>query len=114
MAAPVTNLYSTTLLVLRASTGKRVWHFQFTHHDVYDWDVSSQPSLFETTINGKPVPAVAQMTKQGLLFMFNRLTGEPLFGVEERPIPPLDTPGDQGLADAALPRQTDAASRATA
>ena len=92
---PGSNLYATTLLVLRASTGKRVWHFQITHHDVYDWDVSSQPSLFTATKNGVSVPAVAQMTKLGLLFMFNRLTGEPLWGVEERPIPYLDTPGDK-------------------
>jgi quinoprotein glucose dehydrogenase len=89
------NLYATTLLALSGSTGKRVWHFQVTHHDVYDWDVNSQPSIFTAMKDGQPRPAVAQMTKQGLLFMFNRLTGEPLFGVEERPVPRLDTPGDQ-------------------
>jgi glucose dehydrogenase len=92
---PGLNLYATTLLALRASTGKRVWHFQITHHDIYDWDVNSQPSNFDATINGQKIPAVAQMTKQGLLFMFNRLTGEPLFGVEERPVPRFDAPGDQ-------------------
>lgn len=92
---PGVNLYATSLLALRASTGKRVWHFQMTHHDIYDWDVGSQPSIFDATINGRKVPAVAQMTKQGLLFMFNRLTGEPLFGVEERPVPRFDAPGDQ-------------------
>lgn len=92
---PGINLYATSLLALRASTGKRVWHFQLTHHDIYDWDVGSQPSIFEATIGGQKVPAVAQMTKQGLLFMFNRLTGEPLFGVEERPVPRFDAPGDQ-------------------
>ncbi len=91
---PGTNLYSTSLVALRASTGKYVWHFQFAHHDIYDWDTNSQPSLFETTINGQRVPGVAQMTKQGMLFMFNRLTGEPLFGVEERPVPMVDIPGD--------------------
>jgi glucose dehydrogenase len=92
---PGVNLYATTLLALRASTGKRVWHFQITHHDVYDWDVNSQPSQFDAMKNGQRVPAVAQMTKLGLLFMFNRLTGEPLWGVEERPIPRFDAPGDQ-------------------
>jgi glucose dehydrogenase len=92
---PGINLYATTLLALRASTGKRVWHFQITHHDIYDWDVNSQPSIFEATIGGQKVPGLAQMTKQGLLFMFNRLTGEPLFGVEERPVPRFDAPGDQ-------------------
>jgi quinoprotein glucose dehydrogenase len=91
---PGENLYATTLLVLQASTGKRKWHFQFTHHDIYDWDVSSPPALIEATKDGQRIPAVAQMTKQGLLFMFNRLTGEPLFGVEERPVPRFDAPGD--------------------
>jgi len=92
---PGENLYATTLLVLRASTGKRVWHQQLTHHDIYDWDVNCPPALIEATIGGKKVPAVAQMTKQGMLFMFNRLTGEPLFGMEERPVPRFDAPGDQ-------------------
>jgi quinoprotein glucose dehydrogenase len=92
---PGENLYATTLLVLQASTGKRKWHFQLTHHDIYDWDVSSPPALIEAMKDGQRVPAVAQMTKQGLLFMFHRLTGEPLFGVEERPVPRFDAPGDQ-------------------
>ncbi|HMC76700.1 MAG TPA: PQQ-binding-like beta-propeller repeat protein [Vicinamibacterales bacterium] len=92
---PGENLYATSLLVLQASTGKRKWHFQFTHHDIYDWDVSAPPALIEATKDGQKIPAVAQMTKQGLLFMFNRLTGEPLFGVEERPVPRFDAPGDQ-------------------
>ena len=92
---PGENLYATTLLVLRASTGKRVWHQQLTHHDIYDWDVNCPPALIEATQNGKKIPAVAQMTKQGMLFMFNRLTGEPLFGMEERPVPRFDAPGDQ-------------------
>jgi quinoprotein glucose dehydrogenase len=91
---PGSNLYATTLLVLQASTGKRKWHYQLTHHDIYDWDVSSPPALIEATKDGQRVPAVAQMTKQGLLFMFNRLTGEPLFGIEERPVPIFDAPGD--------------------
>jgi glucose dehydrogenase len=92
---PGENLYATSLLVLQASTGKRKWHFQMTHHDIYDWDLASPPALIEGTKDGQRVPAVAQMTKQGLLFMFHRLTGEPLFGVEERPVPRFDAPGDQ-------------------
>jgi quinoprotein glucose dehydrogenase len=92
---PGENLYATTLLALQASTGKRKWHAQLTHHDIYDWDVSSQPSIIDAMKDGQRVPGVAQMTKQGLLFMFNRLTGEPLFGVEERPVPRFDAPGDQ-------------------
>jgi len=92
---PGLNLYATTLLALRASTGKRVWHFQITHHDIYDWDVNCPPALIEAVKDGQRVPAVAQMTKQGMLFMFHRLTGEPLFGMEERPVPRFDAPGDQ-------------------
>jgi glucose dehydrogenase len=92
---PGENLYATTILALRASTGKRVWHRQITHHDIYDWDVNAPPALIEAVKDGQRVPAVAQMTKQGLLFMFNRLTGEPLFGLEERPVPRFDAPGDQ-------------------
>ena len=92
---PGLNLYATTLLALRASSGKRVWHQQLTHHDIYDWDVNCPPAMVEATIDGKKIPAVAQMTKQGLFFMFNRLTGEPLFGIEERPIPKFDAPGDE-------------------
>jgi glucose dehydrogenase len=92
---PGENLYATTLLALRASTGKRVWHQQITRHDIYDWDLSSPPSLTEAMKDGKRVPIVVQMTKIGLLFMFNRLTGEPLFGLEERPVPRFDAPGDQ-------------------
>jgi quinoprotein glucose dehydrogenase len=92
---PGENLYATTLLVLQASTGKLKWYQQITHHDIYDWDISSPPSLIEAVKDGKRIPAVAQMTKQGLLFMFDRLTGEPLFGMEERPVPRFDAPGDQ-------------------
>jgi quinoprotein glucose dehydrogenase len=100
---PGTNLYAGTLLVLQASTGVRKWHFQFTPHDIYDWDVSSPPALIMATRDGQRVPAVAQMTKQGLLFMFHRLTGEPLFGVEDRPIPRFDAPGDQAWPTAPFP-----------
>jgi quinoprotein glucose dehydrogenase len=92
---PGENLYATTILALQASTGKRKWHQQITHHDIYDWDVNAPPALIEAVKDGQRVPAVAQMTKQGLLFMFNRLTGEPLFGLEERPVPRFDAPGDQ-------------------
>jgi quinoprotein glucose dehydrogenase len=92
---PGENLYATTLLALQASTGKRKWHFQVTHHDIYDWDLASPPTLTDAMKDGKRIPIIAQMTKLGYLFMFNRLTGEPLFGVEERPVPRFDAPGDQ-------------------
>jgi glucose dehydrogenase len=92
---PGSNLYATTLLVLQASTGKRKWHQQLTHHDIYDWDLSAPPALTEFVKDGQRVPIVVEMSKQGLLFMFHRLTGEPLFGMEERPVPRFDAPGDE-------------------
>ena len=92
---PGANLYATTLLVLQASTGKRKWHQQLTHHDIYDWDLSAPPALSEVVKDGQKIPIVVQMSKQGLLFVFHRLTGEPLFGMEERPVPRFDAPGDQ-------------------
>jgi quinoprotein glucose dehydrogenase len=100
---PGENLYATTLLVLQASTGKRKWHQQLTHHDIYDWDVNCPPALIEAVKDGQRVPAVAQMTKQGMLFMFHRLTGEPLFGMEERPVPRFDAPGDQAWPTQPVP-----------
>jgi len=100
---PGVNLYATSLLALRASTGKRVWHFQMTHHDIYDWDLASPPALIEAMKDGQRIPAVAQMTKQGMMFMFHRLTGEPLFGIEERPVPRFDAPGDQAWATQPFP-----------
>lgn len=102
---PGINLYSTSLLALQASTGKYKWHFQVTHHDVYDWDLSSPPALIEAEQNGRKIPAVAQMTKIGYLFMFNRLTGEPLFGVDELPVPRFDAPGDQAWPTQPAPKK---------
>ena len=92
---PGTNLYATSLICLNASTGKLVWYYQFTHHDIFDWDVNSPPTLIDLRQNGKEIPAVAQSLKNGLLFILNRLTGQPVFGAEERPVPATDTPGDQ-------------------
>lgn len=92
---PGKNLYSSGLLVLHADTGKLAWFFQMAHHDVFDWDTSATPGLLDTFPDGEAVPSVAQMTKQGLLFVFNRITGEPIWGTEERPVPAFDAPGDE-------------------
>jgi glucose dehydrogenase len=102
---PGANLYATTLLALQASTGKRKWHFQITRHDIYDWDLAQAPSLIEATKDGKKIPAVAQFTKLGLLFMFDRLTGEPLFGLDEKPVPYFDAPGDAAWPTQPFPRK---------
>jgi quinoprotein glucose dehydrogenase len=80
------NLYGSSLVALDAATGKLKWYFQTTHHDNWDYDLTSPPALIEVTRNGKKIPAVSQWTKQGLLFIFNRLTGEPIYKVEERKV----------------------------
>ena len=81
------NLFSNCLVALNARTGERLWHFQFVHHDIWDYDPATSPKLLTVEHNGKPVDVVAQATKQGFLFVFNRVTGEPIWPVEERPVP---------------------------
>lgn len=85
------NLFANSVVALRGSTGAMVWHFQTVHHDIWDYDVPSQPVLFE--LNG--VPALVSATKTGMLFTFNRETGAPLFPIVERPVPQSDVPGEQ-------------------
>lgn len=91
---PGKNLYSCSIIALDANTGKLKWYFQATHHDIFDWDVNAPPTLVEVTKDGKRIPAVAQSTKVGLLFVFDRLTGAPIWGVEERPVAASDAPGE--------------------
>jgi quinoprotein glucose dehydrogenase len=79
--------YGSSIVALRASTGERVWHFQTVHHDLWDFDVPAQPTLFPLRREGAEIPAVVQTTKMGLLFMFHRESGAPLFPIEERPVP---------------------------
>ena len=88
------NLYGNSLIALDATTGKLKWFQQLVHHDIWDWDLPAAPMLLDVTQNGRRVPAVAQTTKMSLLFIFNRETGEPLFGIEERPVPQSDVPGE--------------------
>jgi quinoprotein glucose dehydrogenase len=89
------DLFANTLLALDAATGKRIWHFQGVHHDLWDRDFPSPPILVPVTRYGKVIPAVAQTTKQGYLFVFNRVNGKPLFPIEERPYPPSTMPGEK-------------------
>jgi quinoprotein glucose dehydrogenase len=81
------NLFSDCLLALDARTGKRLWHFQLVHHDIWDYDNATAPKLLTVEHEGKKIDAVAQVTKQGFVFVFNRVTGEPLWPIEERPVP---------------------------
>jgi quinoprotein glucose dehydrogenase len=92
---PGDNLYGTSLVAVDIATGKRLWHQQLVHHDIWDNDLGAHPTLIDVTRNGKTVPAVAQITKMGLLFIFNRVSGEPIFGIEERPVPQSTAPGEK-------------------
>jgi quinoprotein glucose dehydrogenase len=89
------NLFGDCLLALDARTGKRLWHFQTVHHDLWDYDLTAAPQLLTVTHQGKRIDAVAQATKSGFLFVFDRVSGEPLFPIEERPVPPSPMPGEQ-------------------
>ncbi len=89
------DLFGNSLLALDARTGKRLWHFQTVHHDLWDYDIPTAPKLLTVKHNGKNVDVVAQPTKQGFLFVFNRVTGEPVWPVEERPVPKSDVPGEE-------------------
>src|SRR5216683_3611865 len=89
------NLFASCLLALDARTGRRLWHFQTVHHDLWDLDNVSAPQLVTVQHNGGRVDAVAHAGKTGFLYVFNRLTGEPLWPIEERPVPKSDVPGEQ-------------------
>jgi len=84
------NLFANALLVLKAATGERVWHYQTVHHDIWDRDLPAAPNLVTVEHEGRMIDAVAQITKSGYVFLFDRETGEPLFPIEERPFPPSD------------------------
>ena len=88
------NLFSETLVCLDAETGERVWHYQMVHHDLWDYDLPAAPNLADVTVDGRRVKAVAQVTKQGFVFAFDRATGQPIWPIEERPVPPSDVPGE--------------------
>ncbi len=97
------NLYANTLLALDAQTGKLLWHYQFTHHDLWDRDPPAPPNLLTITRAGEKIPAVAQVTKQGYVFLFNRATGEPLFDIEELPVPKSNLRGEKTWATQPFP-----------
>jgi quinoprotein glucose dehydrogenase len=91
---PGDNLYGNALVALDARTGEKKWHRQLVHHDIWDYDLAAPPALFDIHQGGRTIPAVAQITKMGLLFVFDRVTGEPVYGVEERPVPQTEVPGE--------------------
>jgi quinoprotein glucose dehydrogenase len=89
------NLFANSLVALDARTGKRLWHFQTVHHDLWDYDLTATPTLLTVRHNGKMVDAVTAATKSGFIFAFDRVTGQPLWPIEERPVPASDMPGEQ-------------------
>ncbi len=97
------DLFANTLLALRADTGERIWHFQAVKHDLWDRDFPSPPSLVTVTHNGKRIDAVAQTTKHGWVYLFDRATGDPLFPVEYRKYPASDVPGEVASDTQPLP-----------
>lgn len=92
---PGANLFSESVLALDARTGRRIWHFQMIHHDIWDYDTPTAPNLLDVTVNGQRRRIVVQTTKQGFAYVFDRLTGEPIWPIEERPVPGSDTPGER-------------------
>ena len=97
------NLFGNCLLALDARTGKRLWHFQTVHHDLWDYDLTTAPKLLTVRHNRAMVDIVAQATKFGLLYVFNRVTGEPLWPIEERPVPKSDVPGEESYPTQPFP-----------
>src|SRR5580698_8546685 len=92
---PGNGLFGETLVCLDANTGARKWHFQIVHHGLWDYDLSSPPVLGTIMVDGKKIDAVVQLTKEGFAFVFERVTGKPVWPIEERPVPASDVPGEQ-------------------
>ncbi|WP_138993151.1 PQQ-binding-like beta-propeller repeat protein [Larkinella sp. C7] len=100
---PGQNLFGNSLIALDAATGKRRWHFQTIHHDIWDRDIPAPPNLFTVVHGGKKVDAVSVLSKQGFLFVFDRVTGKPLFPIEERPMPASTVPGEKAWPTQPIP-----------
>ena len=100
---PGDGLYGTSIVAVKADTGKYLWHFQATHHDIWDLDMPGNPTLMEVRRGGRTIPAVAAINKQSLLFILDRVTGKPLFEVREVPVPPSDVPGERASPTQPIP-----------
>jgi quinoprotein glucose dehydrogenase len=97
------NLYGSSVVALDLKTGKRVWHFQTVHHDLFDYDLPAAPVLMDITVDGKAVKALAQVTKHGFVFVLDRVTGTPVWPIEERPVPKSTVPGEVAAATQPYP-----------
>ena len=99
------NLFSDSLVAVDANTGKYLWHYQVTHHDIWDWDLDTPPVLLDVKKDGKTIPAVAAMNKSAILFILNRLTGEPIFGAPEMPVPPSPVASESASPTQPIPNK---------
>jgi quinoprotein glucose dehydrogenase len=97
------NLFADSLVCLDAATGQRKWHYQIVHHGLWDYDMPGPPALVEITVNGMRVDAVAQLTKQGFVFVFDRVTGKPVWPIEERAVSTSDVPGEKSWTTQPFP-----------
>jgi quinoprotein glucose dehydrogenase len=97
------NLFAESIVCVKADTGERVWHYQLIHHGLWDWDIPAAPKLFDATIDGKQVKGIAVLSKQGFVYVFDRVTGEPVWPIEERPVPQSDVPGERTSATQPFP-----------
>jgi quinoprotein glucose dehydrogenase len=100
---PGNNLFGSSLVAVDANTGKYLWHFQVVHHDIWDYDTQDPPVLMDVRKDGKTIPAVLTVNKNALAFILDRVTGKPIFGVEERPVPQSKVPGEQTSATQPFP-----------
>ena len=101
---PGKNLFANCLIALNARTGKYIWHYQMVHHDIWDRDLPAPPNLLKIKQKGKVIDAVAQVTKNGYVFIFDRVTGKPLFPIDEKPFPKSDMPGEKAWPTQPIPR----------
>src|SRR5207249_4010244 len=97
------NLFGNSVVCVDLETGKRIWHYQITHHDIWNYDLPSAPALVNMTVDGKPVKALVQLTKQGYAYVLDRVTGKPVWPIEERAVPPSDVPGERAAATQPFP-----------
>ena len=105
------NLFSQSLVCVDATTGERVWHFQLVHHGLWDYDPPTAPILMDITVDGRAIKAVTQLTKQAFAYVFDRVTGEPVWPIEERPVPQSETPGERTSATQPFPTKPPAFDR---
>src|SRR5438477_2481478 len=108
---PGNNLFGDSLVCLDLKTGQRKWHYQIVHHPIWDYDMPAAPLLADIVVDGKPIKAVAQATKQGILYVFDRVTGKPVWPIEERPVPQTDVPGEKTSPTQPFPTKPPAYSR---